>query len=89
MLGAHVEVQVRLAMSFSAAGQQGSAARALFEESVVEDLARASGFSASNFVVKKVSPGSVVVDLEIHHDSSVCVCLCVCVCVSLCLCVCA
>ena len=65
VLSAHVEVQLKLAMSFTAAGQQGSPARALFEESLVEDLARASGLSATNFCVKKVSPGSVIVDVEV------------------------
>jgi hypothetical protein len=72
-----VEMNLRLDMDFQAAGQEGSIQRQIFIKDLKEDLADASGMGTSDFNILKVSPGSVVVDMnaperaaqEIHRQS--------------------
>jgi len=58
-------VTLKLGLDFRVAGTQGSKERAIWERNVLHDLAYASGLTPSDFNIKKVSPGSVVVELEI------------------------
>ena len=72
-----VEMNLRLDMDFQAAGQEGSTQRQIFIQDLKQDLADASGMGTSDFNILKVSPGSVVVDIdapekaaqEIHRQS--------------------
>jgi len=58
-------VTLKLGLDFRVAGRQGSKERATWERNVLHDLAYASGLTPSDFNIKKVSQGSVVVELEI------------------------
>jgi hypothetical protein len=72
-----VEMNLRLNMDFHSAGQEGSIRRQIFIQDLKQDLVDASGMVASDFNILKVSPGSVVVDMnapgkaaeEIHRQS--------------------
>jgi hypothetical protein len=72
-----VEMNLRLNMDFQTAGQEGSMNRQMFIKDLKQDLADASGMGTSDFNILKVSPGSVVVDIdapekaaqEIHRQS--------------------
>ena len=57
-----------LGLEFSAAGEEGSTERQEFQNQLVQDLADASEVEASRFHVKAMSPGSIVVDLDIVPD---------------------
>jgi hypothetical protein len=57
-----------LGLEFIAAGEEGSSERKVFENQLVQDLANASEVAASRFDIKKMSPGSIVVDLDIVAD---------------------
>ncbi len=59
-----VEMNLRLNMDFQAAGQEDSIQRRIFIKDLKQDLADASGTGASNFNILKVSPGSVLLDLN-------------------------
>ena len=61
-------VTLTLGLEFSSAGEEGSSERQVFENQLVQDLANASEVAASRFDVKKMSPGSIVVDLHIVAD---------------------
>ena len=63
--GKGVDLQLKLGLDFMAAGEQGSPARALFEQNLTRDLSQATSVHSNRFLIKKVSPGSVIVDLEI------------------------
>ena len=65
-----VNMQLKLGLDFSAAGQQGSPARAAFEQNLIRDLSNATGLNPVSFRIKNMSPGSVVVDADIHADPS-------------------
>jgi hypothetical protein len=62
-------VQLRLALAFASVGHVGSALRTAFEETLVRDLATATGVEPATFRITQVSAGSVVVDLEISVRS--------------------
>ena len=72
-----VEMNLRLHMDFRSVGQEGSTQRQLFIKDLRQDLADASGMYTADFNILKVSPGSVVVDVnapetaaqEIHRQS--------------------
>jgi hypothetical protein len=72
-----VEMNLRLNMDFHSVGQEGSIRRQIFIQDLKQDLVDASGMVASDFNILKVSPGSVVVDMnapgnaaeEIHRQS--------------------
>ena len=72
-----VEMNLRLHMDFRSAGQEGSTQRQMFIKDLRQDLADASGMYTADFNILKVSPGSVVVDVnapetaaqEIHRQS--------------------
>jgi hypothetical protein len=60
-----VEMILRLDLDFQAAlGQEGSMQRQFFIQDLKQDLADASGMTTSDFNILKLSPGSVVVDLN-------------------------
>jgi hypothetical protein len=59
-----VEMNLRLDMDFQAAGQEGSIQRQIFIKDLQQDLADATGMGASDFNILKVSPGSVLVDMQ-------------------------
>ena len=63
-----VELQLRLALDMSVAGPSGSQTRASFEQDLVDDLSQASGLNPACFRIKKLSAGSIIVDVEIHGD---------------------
>jgi len=54
-----------LDMDFSQAGEEGSEEREQFKNDVTADLASASGAPPASFFIKKMSAGSVKVDMEI------------------------
>jgi hypothetical protein len=58
-----------LALDFSMAGIEGSDKREKFKRDVAEDLASASGLPPANFRIKDVSPGSIILDLEVMPDT--------------------
>jgi hypothetical protein len=63
---AHAVVSMTLKLGASSAvGEEGSARRAVFKINLVADLARAAGIKKSFFEVKRVSAGSIVVDVDI------------------------
>ncbi len=72
-----VEMNLRLNIDFQTVGQEGSIQRQNFMKDLKQDLADASGMGTSDFNILKVSPGSVVVDVdapekaaqEIHRQS--------------------
>jgi len=64
------EVSLTLDLDFNEVGPEGSQQRQQFERDLVHDLAHAAGTPPALFLVKRLSPGSVHVDLEIAPDSS-------------------
>ena len=66
-----VEVRLKLNMDFQVTGQEGSGTRKTFEKEITQDLADASGASQQCFRIKSISPGSVVVDVQIVSDALV------------------
>ena len=67
---APAELVLTLDLDFSEAGEEGSAKRAALTRDVTDDLSRAAGVSAANFRVKKVSAGSVILDIDIAAGAS-------------------
>lgn len=61
---------LRLEMDLADAGKEGSSERAGFDKDLYNDLARASNQPASLFLIKNLSPGSIIVDVDIFPDSS-------------------
>jgi hypothetical protein len=67
-----VEMMIKLALNFSAAGKAGSAQRAAFNNDLTKDLSNASGSAPHLFEVVRVSAGSIIVDTLIHQDPAGC-----------------
>jgi hypothetical protein len=67
---APVNVILTLALDYSTVGNERSVERTGFEEQLIQDLADASGVFPSRFQVKNMSPGSIIVDINILPDSS-------------------
>ena len=63
-----LDMQLKLALDFHVAGSPTSQARAQFEQALVCDLSKAAGLPPASFVVKEMSPGSIVVDMQILAD---------------------
>jgi len=61
-----VDMSLKLGLDFSSAGPEFSAQRNAFVQELKRDLAYASGLDASHFNVTRLSPGSVIIDTEIH-----------------------
>jgi C-terminal processing protease CtpA/Prc len=61
--------KVKLGLDFSHAGIQGSVERLSFQNQFIFDLCNASGLQESRFRVKNTSPGSIIVETEIHTGS--------------------
>jgi len=55
---------------FKEIGEEGSPERNSFENSLLDDLAYASGLCQDKFVIKSMSAGSVVVEVEITGDTA-------------------
>ena len=65
---APVQLIMTLALDFSMAGGEGSDKREKFKRDVAQDLASASGLPADNFRIKDVSPGSIILDMQVMPD---------------------
>jgi hypothetical protein len=65
---APVQLIMTLGLDFSMAGSEGSDKREKFKRDVAEDLASASGLPPANFRIKDVSPGSIILDMEVMPD---------------------
>ena len=63
-----IEITMTLGLNFSAAGDEGTKTRGLFEKSLSQDLASASGLPASYFIVQSLEAGSIVVHMQIVTD---------------------
>ena len=63
-----VDVQMKLGISFLAAGPPHSLVRAEFEKTLLLDLSSASGLAPEGFCVQKMAPGSVIVDMQIRYN---------------------
>jgi hypothetical protein len=57
-----------LGLDFSIAGSEGSETRDKFKRDVADDLATASGLPSASFNIKKVSAGSIIVDMQVMPD---------------------
>ena len=62
------EMQLKLGLDFPAAGLPSSPERAEFELLLVRDLSDASGVTPTSFHVLKMSPGSIIIEMQIRHD---------------------
>ena len=51
-------------IDFKEAGEERSMERAEFEQALVQDLSQASGVPEDCFVVRDVSPGSIIVQVK-------------------------
>jgi hypothetical protein len=65
---APVQLQMTLGLDFSMTGSEGSDKREKFKRDVAQDLASASGLPPANFRIRDVSPGSIVLDIEVMPD---------------------
>ena len=63
-----VEMTLKLALDFSAAGQPESPQRIAFNNNLTQDLSNAAGLAPDLFEVVSVSPGSIIVQTLIHPD---------------------
>ena len=61
-------IRMVLGLDYSSIGADGSAQRVAFRNELQQDLANASGLPPSSFVLKRLSPGSVLVDCDIYPD---------------------
>jgi len=64
-----VDVTLKLGLDFAVAGAQGSQQRATFRHALVQDIANATRLAPANFAIKHMSPGSLIVDIQIRPDS--------------------
>jgi hypothetical protein len=64
-------MHLKLDMSFSVAGETGSSRRDIFGKHLLDDLAGASNLKQDNYSIKRVSPGSIIVDIQLVPSSSV------------------
>jgi colicin import membrane protein len=67
---APVQLIMTLGLDFSIAGSEGSDKREKFTRDVAQDLASASGLPPANFRIKDVSPGSIILDMQVMPDPS-------------------
>ena len=63
-----VQLILTLGLDFSIAGSEGSDKEEKFKRDVAEDLASASGLPPTNFRIKDVSPGSIILDVQVMPD---------------------
>jgi hypothetical protein len=61
----HVHFQITLDLEYRIAGDQGSEERAAFKLGLISDLATAAHASPAAFAIKSISPGSIVVDVQV------------------------
>jgi len=67
---ATTNVTIRIGIKYSSAGEVGSRQRSQFGKDLVRDLEHASGLSRTSFIIRNVSAGSVVVNLDICSERS-------------------
>jgi len=65
-----VEIMLRLGLDFSLVGPENSHQREAFCNHLCQDLSNASGLPPTNFIVKNLAPGSVLVETEIQSDGN-------------------
>ena len=65
---AAVQLTMTLGISFHEVGDVDSSKREAFKRDVADDLAKASDLPAENFKITRLSPGSVIVDIDIMPD---------------------
>ena len=65
-----VGMQLKLGLDFAAAGHHATPTRTAFEQNLLRDLCNSSGAHPACFRITKMSPGSVIVNAEIHADPS-------------------
>ena len=61
----HAHFQITLDLEYRIAGEQGSEEREAFKLGLISDLATAAHASPAAFAIKSISPGSIVVDVQI------------------------
>jgi len=61
----HVHFQITLDLEYRIAGEQGSEERAAFKHGLISDLATAAHALPAAFAIKSISPGSIVVDVQV------------------------
>ncbi len=61
---------VKLAMSIEIAGEAGSAQRTQLEQDLIADLAAAAGVPPACFCITKVSPGSIIAEVQVSGGGS-------------------
>ena len=59
-----------LDLDFKDAGEEGSEKRASFQEGIIADLAMAAKTSPTAFSIKSISPGSIVIDVQVLREQS-------------------
>jgi len=59
-----------LDLEYSVAGDLGTPQRAVFEKEIIADLAKASGQVPSMFCIREMSPGSIIVAVQVLPDPS-------------------
>ena len=57
-------------LDFEEAGEEGSEQRESFEHEIVQDMSNATEVPPDRFVVKNLSPGSIIVEIDIKPDQS-------------------
>jgi hypothetical protein len=65
-----VMIRAKLGLDFISIGADGSAQRVAFRNELQQNFAGSAGLPPSCFVIKRLSPGSVLVDFDIHPDPS-------------------
>jgi C-terminal processing protease CtpA/Prc len=66
-----VDILLRLDLDYSLVGPRNSHQREAFANHLCQDLSNASGLPATNFLIKDMSPGSILVMTEIRaHESN-------------------
>ena len=61
---------MKLDMDFASVSVAGSSQREAFEKLFREDVSQAAGISIDSVAIKDMTPGSVNVMMELHHDPS-------------------
>jgi chromosome segregation ATPase len=65
-----LHIIMTLDLDFKDAGEEGSEKRASFQEGIIADLAMAAKTSPTAFSIKSISPGSIVIDVQVLREQS-------------------
>jgi hypothetical protein len=66
-----VQLMLTLGLDFSAAGCEGSEEQEVFKHHVAADLAAATGLPPAQFCIMKLSPGSIILEIQILPNPSI------------------